>query len=77
MARNLWTLDENYDYKKDGAIIDGNMIFKNKDEGDAFTLELYDYLFKVKRLPESVFILNCEFDKVIKRILDEDALKEE
>lgn len=33
-------------------------------------------MFKVKRLPEVVFFLNCEFDKMVNRIVNEDEIKE-
>jgi len=42
IARNIWNYSGNYDYKNDGALIDGNFIFKNKEEGETFSLEMYD-----------------------------------
>lgn len=55
-------------------LIDGNYI----DDREVETMqETIDLLYKVKRMPEVVFVLNIknnEFDKMFKRVVDEDEI---
>lgn len=57
-------------------LIDGNYIQSEGRETE-FYQETIDLLYKVKRMPEVVFILNIknnEFEKMVNRIVDEKEI---
>jgi len=69
-------LNPDYNVERNGVLIDGNYINAEGREIDFFQ-ETIDLLYKVKRLPEVVFVLkikNDEFEKMVNRIVDEKEI---
>jgi len=54
-------------------LIDGNFISEKEQE---ISLEVFELLFKAKRIPEVVFFLKSDFNKMVNRIVDENLIKE-
>jgi len=53
--------------------MDGNFIAEKEQE---ISLEVFELLFKVKRMPEVVFFLKSDFNRMVNRIVDENLIKE-
>lgn len=74
IANLIYTLDSDIDIDNDKIIIDGNFVTGEDNEPN---LDFFDNLYRVKKLPEAVFFLNCKSETVIKRLVNEEELKEE
>lgn len=72
VSKQIYTLTEGYDLNKHGLLMDGNFIVEKEQE---VSLEIFDLLQKVKRLPEVVFFLSADLDKIISRVVDEKEIK--